>query len=183
MSAHLSTKDLSPKPEARPVGTRLRRRPVHGSVVLGLMPAQPQPRATWVYLYPVSDTSPGRARLDTRLFLASCPDIPGGLSESAVLLVSELVTNAFEAMSADPFPGIACVELSLRLFDDQLLIEVIDSSRKSPAPGLTGDTGAENGRGLAVVDHVSQEWGYFWRTGRKVVYCILPLPAADGSPA
>jgi anti-sigma regulatory factor (Ser/Thr protein kinase) len=99
------------------------------------------------------------------------------------LLVSELVTNAFEAMSANPSSGIACIELSLRLFEDHLLIEVIDSSPKAPVPRLTCDAEAENGRGLAVVDHVSQEWGYFWRTGRKVVYCILPLEAAQGSPA
>lgn len=182
MGTHAST-DLPPKPEACVIGTRLHRRPVHGSVVLGLMPAQPQPSASWANLFPVSRQSPRQARLETEIFLANCHGIPDGFSEPATLLVSELVTNAFEAMQTEPFPGIACIELSLRLFEAKLLIEVIDSSPKIPVPDLTGNTGAENGRGLAVVEHLSQEWGYFFRTGRKVVYCILPLLAADGSPA
>jgi anti-sigma regulatory factor (Ser/Thr protein kinase) len=93
----------------------------------------------------------------------------------AILLVSELVTNAYQAMLGGPVSGIACIELSLRRFDDSLLIEVIDSSPRTPVLSLTSNAEAENGRGLAVVERLSDEWGYFWRTKRKVVYCILPL--------
>jgi anti-sigma regulatory factor (Ser/Thr protein kinase) len=122
----------------------------------------------------VAGTSPAQSRFDAELFLANCPCFPDDLREIAVLLVSELVTNAYRAMQAGPFPGIPCIELSLRLFDGHLLIEVIDSSPRAPVPNLAGNAEAENGRGLAVVDGLSQEWGYFWRTGRKVVYCTLP---------
>jgi anti-sigma regulatory factor (Ser/Thr protein kinase) len=93
------------------------------------------------------------------------------------LLVSELVTNAYKAMQADPICGIACIEVSLRLFDDNLLIEVIDSSPQIPVPNPGNDAEAENWRGLTVVERLSQEWGYFWSTGRKVVYCTLPVTA------
>ena len=139
------------------------------------MPAQPQPHAAWVNLLPVSEQSPRRARLQTETFLADCRGIPDGFTDAAVLLVSELVTNAFTAMQTSPLLGIACIELSLRMFDGYLLIEVIDSSPSTPAPILASNADAENCRGLAVVDHISQEWGWFWRTGRKVVYCILPV--------
>jgi anti-sigma regulatory factor (Ser/Thr protein kinase) len=150
------------------------RRPVQGSVILGLMPSQPQPQATWAALFPVAGTSPARARFATGLFLSNCRGIPDGLGDVAALLVSELVTNAYKAMNEEPFSGIACVELSLRLFGDRLLIEVIDSSPKPPVPNLAENAQGEGGRGLAVVDGLSEEWGYFWRTDRKVVYCTLP---------
>jgi anti-sigma regulatory factor (Ser/Thr protein kinase) len=123
----------------------------------------------------VSKKTPAQARQDTRIFLKNCPGITEELTDPATLLVSELVTNAHNAMLAEPLSGIACIELSLRLFDDHLLIEVIDSSPKPPVPNLANDAEAEGQRGLAVVDGLSQEWGYFWRTGRKVVYSKLPL--------
>jgi hypothetical protein len=77
-------------------------------------------------------------------------------------------------MLIEPLSGIACIDLSLRLFDDHLLIEVIDSSQKSPMPNLANNPDAESWRGLAVVDSLSHEWGYFWHIGRKVVFCTLP---------
>jgi anti-sigma regulatory factor (Ser/Thr protein kinase) len=88
------------------------------------------------------------------------------------VLISELVTNSYIAMTgtcATP------IEFSLRLFDDHLLIEVIDSSPEPPvlkSPELT----AIGGRGLSLVDSLSDEWGYFWHRDRKVVYCTLLIP-------
>jgi hypothetical protein len=79
-------------------------------------------------------------------------------------------------MDTGPIAGICCIDLSLRLFDGHLLIEVIDSSPKVPIPNLDENASATGGRGLAVVDNFSgHQWGYFWRTGRKVVFCMLPL--------
>jgi hypothetical protein len=155
-------------------GTGFADRPVRGSVVLGLMPGQPQPRATWAALFPVAGISPAQARLATRRLLGNCPDIPDDLDDVAALLVSELVTNAYEAMGEEPFAGVARIELSLRLFGGYLLIEVLDSSPKPPVPHLAQNALGEGGRGLAVVEQLSQQWGCFWRAGRKVVYCILP---------
>jgi hypothetical protein len=100
----------------------------------------------------------------------------------AVLVVSELVTNAYTAMDIDPIAGICGIDLSLRLFDGHLLIEVIDSSPKPPIPNLDKNISATGGRGLAVVDDFSgHQWGYFWRTRRKVVFCMLPL-SPDSTP-
>jgi anti-sigma regulatory factor (Ser/Thr protein kinase) len=189
MGTRATTVQSSPESKARAAGTRPRLRPVHGSVVLGLLPAEPQPRAAWASLLPVSRASAAKAREDTNLFLANCQDIPDDLGDVAVLLVSELVTNAYKAMGEEPLSGVTCIELSLRLFGGHLLIEVIDSSPKPPVPNLTPNAHEEGGRGLAVVDGLSQQWGYFWRTGRKVVYCILPCTSEkldketeDGQP-
>jgi hypothetical protein len=38
---------------------------------------------------------------------------------------------------------------------------------------------ASTGRGLAIVDSLSQQWGYFRHNGRKVVFFILE--ASDGA--
>jgi len=179
MSTRASTTDPPAKSEACAV-TRLQRRPVHGSVVLRLMPSQPEPHAAWAYLYPVAGTAPSQARHDTELFLRNCRDIPDGFDESAVLLVSELVTNAYKAMLAESLAGVACIDLSLRLFRDHLLIEVIDSSPNLPVARLAENAEAVGWRGLAVVHRLTDgDWGCFRRTGRKVVFCKLPIPLPE----
>jgi anti-sigma regulatory factor (Ser/Thr protein kinase) len=140
------------------------------------MPSQPQPRASWAALHPIADTSARSARSATQLFLSNCQGIPDEFIETAKLLVSELVTNAYEAMSAEPATGIPFIELSLRLFGDRLLIEVIDSSPEVPVPKLDEDAEALDWRGLAVVHHMSEgNWGWFWRLPRKVVFCEMSL--------
>lgn len=93
--------------------------------------------------------------------------------EMARLLISELVTNAYNAMS--DLASATVIEFSLRLFADRLLIEVIDCSPDHPVLNPPDDPSAENGRGLGIVAGLSSEWGYFLYQGRKVVYCILPI--------
>jgi anti-sigma regulatory factor (Ser/Thr protein kinase) len=159
--------------------TNLLERPVTGSTVLSLLPAAPQPRESWGWRFAVSDTTPFWARFNTKWFLESCQGISGDLIETAVLVVSELVTNAYAA--ALGLCEETLIDLSLRLFGDHLLIEVIDSSPEVPVRNPPGDAGAESGRGLALVEALSREWGYFRYRDKKVVYCVLPLQArADG---
>lgn len=152
-------------------GTRLLDKPVCGSVVLSGMPLQPRPRAAWVELYPVEATSPKAARETTRWFLGNC-NLTDDTIETAVLLVSELVTNAYKAMQGQAI-GLACIDLSLRLFPTRLLTEVTDSSPLSPVLSES-DFRAEGGRGLTAVDALSDsKWGFYWQQGRKIVYAIL----------
>jgi hypothetical protein len=77
------------------VSNRPHRRPVHGSVVLGLMPIQPQPQASWAFLFRVSETSPAQARTDAELFLAKCLNVPDDLSDMAVLLANHAESLAY----------------------------------------------------------------------------------------
>lgn len=101
-----------------------------------------------------------------------------GLPPHAILhaktIVAELVTNAYQATRSAGTAG--CISLTLRRLPGQIVIEVSDN-----APGLpvksdaTNDT--ENGRGLHMVEAMSQEWGCKpRRCGGKVVYAIVRVP-------
>jgi anti-sigma regulatory factor (Ser/Thr protein kinase) len=145
------------------------------------MPLQPRPRAAWVALYPVEATSSKAARETTRWFLGNC-NLTDDAIETAVLVVSELVTNAYKAMQGQAI-GLACIDLSLRLFPTRLLIEVTDSSPLSPVLSES-DFRAEGGRGLTAVDALSDsKWGFYWQQGRKIVYAILePIDTRAATP-
>jgi hypothetical protein len=72
------------------------------------------------------------------------------------------------------------IDFSLRLFDDRLLIEVIDSSSRVPVNKGPVDGVTESGRGLGIVEDLSGDWGYFFHDERKVVYAILPIETDAG---
>ena len=105
-----------------------------------------------------------------------------GTAETAVLLVSELVTNAVR-FAGDPKRApryskradASVISLSLRYFRGSLLIEVFDTDDNPPV--LSGrDDYAESGRGLLLVNALSKEWSYFFPPGGgKVVYCVLEI--------
>lgn len=97
------------------------------------------------------------------------------LSDDAVLLVSELMTNALEASAA--LPHTPAIALRLLASQTSLLIEAWDQSPLDLEPAEAGP-GAEHGRGLLVVQALSTRWGT-GRTGRdrKVVWC--EIEAAD----
>ena len=86
-------------------------------------------------------TSPFWARRYTRMFLDSCRGIGEGTTETAELLVSELVTNAVR-FANDPGRApryskradASVISLSLRHFRGSLLIEVYDTDRQSAGP-------------------------------------------------
>jgi len=128
---------------------------------------------------PVHLESAGRARHFTALFLESCKLSPVPDTDVTILLVSELVANAItattKAMDSESFTGLQSVVLSLRLFPGHLLIEIIDSSTETPRPKLEENPDAYSGRGLAVVNRLSEIWGWHWylQGSRKVVWCQI----------
>jgi anti-sigma regulatory factor (Ser/Thr protein kinase) len=74
--------------------------------------------------------------------------------ESALLVSSELVTNAFKH-------GRGKIELRLRLLGNFLRIEVIDEGR-GQAPAVRQEKPDESGGwGLRIVDQVAAQWGVF----------------------
>lgn len=166
--------------------TNLVERPVIGSLVLALRPISPKPRAAWCGALMVSRSAAEQVRHETRHFLRKCQDASEDLIDTAVLLIDEMVTNAYHAMSAydalaGQAPG-ATIDFSLRLFDDHLLIEVIDSSPKVPKLNPPCDSCAESGRGLGIVEALADDWGFFFHQGRKVVFAILSvIPEAKAS--
>jgi anti-sigma regulatory factor (Ser/Thr protein kinase) len=93
------------------------------------------------------------------------------LNENAELLVSELATNAMLASRATR--RISPVRLWLLANSRQVLILVWDASPQPPVrKNISGD--AENGRGLLLVDAISDGWGwYFPDAGGKVVWALI----------
>jgi anti-sigma regulatory factor (Ser/Thr protein kinase) len=85
-----------------------------------------------------------------------------GCIDDAVLVVSELVTNAvLHARSA----------VRLRLVNDgpAVRVEVYDENTRLPVPGASGPD-ATSGRGIAVVSAVAESWGMELEGDGKVVW-------------
>ena len=122
-------------------------------------------------------TAPGTARAHTRVVLAEWSLTE--LSETAELLVSELVTNAVFASRALSHPLLQPVHLWLRTVQDRLLIVVWDAGVRPPIVQSV-DSEAESGRGLQIVELLSARWGWYPTEDRggKCVWCELAeLPA------
>jgi anti-sigma regulatory factor (Ser/Thr protein kinase) len=100
------------------------------------------------------------------------------LSDTALLLVSELVTNAVQASAC---PGrldrgrLQMITLSLLITDTSLVTEVRDASRGVPAVHEVDPTG-DDGRGLLLVDVLADAWGHRPTDDGKVVWCTISVP-------
>jgi anti-sigma regulatory factor (Ser/Thr protein kinase) len=86
--------------------------------------------------------------------------------DAAVLLTSELVTNAIRHE-----PGRA-VLLVITCSRGQLRVDVHDTSRSLPVVADV-PTDAETGRGLLLVATLSAEWGFYRTPAGKAVYFTL----------
>jgi anti-sigma regulatory factor (Ser/Thr protein kinase) len=113
---------------------------------------------------------------EARQFVAeSLGSIPPEVRSTAMLLVSELATNAivhatstFEVTIAYPTPS------------GRVRIEVTDIDETQPAP-LQPPPNVPHGRGLLLVASLADEWGILRRTGRpgKTVWFELALSIAS----
>lgn len=126
-------------------------------------------------------SAPSWARRHTKTTLGGWQLLPE-IIETAVLLVSELVTNALDATRSTiaetnltrPSDS-ECVVLTLRLMPGRVVIEVSDNNPNPPLM-VTADLDAECGRGLMLVQALSKEWGHFCPpAGGKTVYCVVGL--------
>ncbi|MET9862475.1 ATP-binding protein [Streptomyces smyrnaeus] len=133
-------------------------------------------------------TEVGRARRWARARLAGAGvDADESLSETLILLISELVTNAVVHTGC---PAVLCMLLPRRCGGGtaheavgSVRVEVADASSRAPrrrqAEGE--DTG---GRGLELVSGLADRWGWEHEPGGKRVWCELdtaPLPATPGT--
>jgi anti-sigma regulatory factor (Ser/Thr protein kinase) len=113
---------------------------------------------------PADVTAPRTAR--AFLAAACCGRHEAAVVAEAQLLVSELVTNAVRY-------GAPPIELQIRCAGgDHLQVRVRDSERGTPAPRAPGPD-AEGGRGLLLVDLVSEEWGHEDDGDGKAVWFTL----------
>ncbi|WP_155053715.1 ATP-binding SpoIIE family protein phosphatase [Streptomyces blattellae] len=130
-----------------------------------------------------SPLAPGSARALVHAALAEWTELrlPGTehlterLADDAVVVVSELVTNAVVHAGTDV--GLVC---RLEAPTGDLVIEVIDQ-HPSRAP-RDSDTEPphetpEYGRGLRLVATLAEDWGVTYRRGAKTVWARLPAEA------
>jgi anti-sigma regulatory factor (Ser/Thr protein kinase) len=106
------------------------------------------------------------------------------LIDAAVLVVSELVTNAVHAVTqpagrwpagleAARLPNAAVISLIVSDSYQSVRVEVHDRSCVPIPPVLLSDAEDETGRGLIVVDALATGWGWRPSPYGKVVWCEL----------
>ena len=97
-----------------------------------------------------------RAPHAARQALVGLPVVPDERLDAVQLLVTELVTNS--VVHAGLRPG-EQIELSVKRSPGGLRVEVADSGPGFDPPPPPDDPFAEHGRGLALVDMISDRWG------------------------
>jgi anti-sigma regulatory factor (Ser/Thr protein kinase) len=109
------------------------------------------PRRTSARTLPAESTAPRLARRWARHMLSSW-GLDDEQVEIAVLCLNELVTNALlHARSAS--------RLEIDLDDTRLLVLVSDEGQASTLSAQLSQTDAVRGRGLALVEQLSEAWG------------------------
>lgn len=116
------------------------------------------------------DRADPRAARSARDFIARFVPEPHlvELRETAVLLVSEVVTNALR--HADGF-----IALELSRYPDRVRVDVTDETERVPADADAALLD-ESGRGVPIMDALSDRWGSAPRGIGKVVWFELDLP-------
>jgi hypothetical protein len=122
----------------------------------------------------------GSAGLHARLVLLEWG--LAALSESLELVVSELVTNGVRASRA---MGQDAVRIWLGSDLGRVVVFVWDASPRPPAQAADPGADALSGRGLLLVEALSERWGHFGYDGDgKVVWALLEAAsAAPGASA
>jgi anti-sigma regulatory factor (Ser/Thr protein kinase) len=121
--------------------------------------------------FPCRAQSVTAARHFTRSVLQGQP--PETL-EAAELMVSELATNAVQHARSG-------FELTISTARGQLRVEIRDSGQGQPA--MRSPTPTENsGRGLRIVEAMSQEWGVRVEPAGKLVWFTLPTQELSKDP-
>ncbi len=115
---------------------------------------------------PPTDYSPARGRRFVRDVLLSCA-LPE-LVDTAVLLASELITNAV-------LHGRSEVELTVEITRAGVKVSAADLNSRMPVMQST-DSLALDGRGIAIVNLLANQWGVTATEEGKVVWFCLDLP-------
>lgn len=123
---------------------------------------------TWTgsYALPHSSRSPALARVLVGQALANCPP---DLVETVQLLTSELVTNAVRHAESMVVLRISAAAPGWRVSVEDLSPDVPEQQ--------TADGTAEQGRGLYLVDLLSERWGWERTTTGKTVWFEVDVAA------
>ncbi|MEV0171781.1 SpoIIE family protein phosphatase [Streptomyces sp. NPDC050803] len=143
-----------------------------------------RPRAQARVTLPGSSLAPGSARAFVRariaewagLGLPGSEHLTGSLADDALIVTSELVTNAVVHAGTE-------VELVCRAEETGALVVEVSDRHPSRAPHdgraeLPHET-PEYGRGLRLVARLAEAWGVTYRTGMKTVWARLPAEESE----
>jgi anti-sigma regulatory factor (Ser/Thr protein kinase) len=131
-------------------------------------------RAASVVLLPYAPSSVATARGQLATDLREAGTVAAAIGDAALVL-SELLSNAIR--HARPLPG-CTVRVAWTLCDGTLRVSVSDGG--GPALPRAGypSLSALGGRGLAIVEHLSSNWGIRSSNGRITVWAVLPAPGS-----
>ena len=123
------------------------------------------------------EPEPAAARLARRAIAEAVPADRDDERETAMLLVSELVTNAV-VHAASP------VDLAVDVHEDTVVVSVTDADTGPIVvpTSLTMGLG-EGGRGFVLVDRLADAWGTEHHGGRKTVWFRVRSPGVAPEPA
>ncbi len=136
----------------------------------------------WVILGRI--TLPGRPERvrEARQFVAGLLGDAHAQTDTAVLLTSELMTNAVRHTRSG-LPG-GTVDLVVAAKAADFMVSVIDAGSDVTMPEPGTGPGGENGHGLLLVASLSDDWGHENDGGRTVVWFRLGwLPASQSGIA
>jgi len=122
--------------------------------------------------YAPSSVATARGRLATDLREAGMMAAAIG---DAALVLSELLSNAIR--HAGPLPG-CTVRVAWTLAGGSLRVSVSDGGGPTRPRAERSSVSALGGRGLAIVEHLSSNWGIRSSGGRMTVWAVLPAPGA-----
>jgi anti-sigma regulatory factor (Ser/Thr protein kinase) len=102
--------------------------------------------------------------------------VPPAERDDAMLVLSELVSNAIKHATALP-GGDVRVRWAIR--DDTLHIEITDGGATTRPNALVAAMSAIGGRGLDIVRTLCRQWGVTEETDSVTVWADVPRTAAD----
>ena len=126
----------------------------------------PPRRPARVHLYLTNDRESPAAG---RRLVADCCHAWGfeAIADQALVVVSELISNAVQHAGTD-------LDLTVADVDGVLRLSVRDRTTRPPHPAPADDGGlAERGRGLAIVRALSTGWGFLTFADGKTVWATL----------
>ena len=128
-----------------------------------------------VQLAPVpKSAADARAFVERTLRFWGCRDV----IDDARVVVTELVSNVVRHAGTD-----VCVEAEL--LDDRLRIAVVDHAEGEVVLRTIDPRSSLGGRGLQLVDELSERWGVDRHPGEKCVWAEwrVAVPTGGGAPA
>jgi anti-sigma regulatory factor (Ser/Thr protein kinase) len=134
-----------------------------------MVPVQCGPLWVWsVRMYDKElalDPTPESVRISRELVRSTLDSMDTDLVEVAAILTDEMVTNAVKH-------GRPPISLAIEGDNEGIVISVADGGPGFPVARAVDRT-AENGRGLVIIDVLSDEWGVVPLYQGKQVWCRL----------